>query len=377
MAPTYSKPGPQAVNPDTGITRLGPVRAVRWAASSVAALWLLVCSCSSESPPVVAPAPPTDPVEITAPGFPPLPIPPDNPTTRQGIDLGRRLFYDPILSSTVSMSCASCHAPEFAFTDHANTVSTGVRGLRGRRNAPSLTNIGWNLAQFWEGRRTTLEEQAGDPVPAHDEMDLPWDQAVGRVATDPRYPPLFRAAFGTPEVSRDRIVKAIAQFERTMVSVGSRYDTFLRTRTGFTASERRGYVMFFNEKADCFHCHVDKTFTDFGYQNNGLDSIFTDTGRMMISGDSNDLGKFKTPTLRNLAFTAPYMHDARFATLQEVIDHYDLHAKASPTVNPFIRVSGRTLGLTAQDKQDLLAFLLTLTDSAFVNNAELQSPFGP
>lgn len=350
--------------------------AARFRTATVAmAMALLVAGCGGESPPFVPPPEAPDPVEISAPGFPPMPIPPDNPTTRQGIDLGRRLFYDPILSSTVSMSCASCHAPEFAFTDHGHAVSTGVRGLMGRRNAPSLTNIGWNLAQFWEGRRVTLEQQAGDPVPAHDEMDLPWDQAVPRVAADPRYPPLFRAAFGTTEVTRDRIVKAIAQFERTMVSVGSRYDEFLRTRTGFTASERRGYVMFFNEKADCFHCHVDKTFTDFGFQNNGLDSVFVDSGRMTVTGDPNDWGKFKTPTLRNLVFTAPYMHDARFATLQDVIEHYDSHAKASPTVNPFIRVSGRTLGLTVEDKQDLLAFLLTLTDSAFVNNPDLQSPF--
>jgi cytochrome c peroxidase len=330
---------------------------------------------TSPAPPNDGLGPVPDPLVISAPGFPAMPVPPDNPTTRQGVELGRHLFYDPILSGDSTMSCASCHAPEFAFTDHGKRVSRGIRGFDGRRNAPSLTNIGWNQTQFWEGRRLTLEQQAGDPVPAHDEMDLPWADAVRRLQRSASYPALFRAAFRSADISQDRAVKAIAQFERTFVSVNSPYDRFLRGAGTLTASERHGYVLFFTEKADCFHCHVNNTFTDFGFQNNGLDSIFVDPGRSAVTFDDNDVGKFKTPTLRNIVFTAPYMHDGRFATLEEVLDHYDSHAKYTPTVNPFIRVNGRTLGLSPQDKLDVIAFLKTLTDSSFVNNPSLRSPF--
>ncbi len=355
------------------------VRTSIGAATAIAAAMCVAigagCGGSSPTPPNDDLGPAPDPLAISAPGFPAMVVPPDNPTTRQGVELGRRLFYDTILSGDSTMSCASCHAPEFAFTDHGRRVSRGIRGLDGRRSAPSLTNIGWNRAQFWEGRRATLEEQAGDPVPAHDEMDLPWTVAVRRLQRSPVYPALFRAAFRTPEISRDRTVKAIAQFERTMVSANSPYDFVLRGTRTLTASEHRGYAMFITEKADCFHCHVDVMFTDFGFQNNGLDSIFADPGRSVISLDDNDIGKFKTPTLRNIEFTAPYMHDGRFATLEEVLDHYDSHAKYTPSLNPFIRVNGRTLGLSAQDKQDLIAFLMTLSDSSFVNNPSLRSPF--
>jgi len=316
-----------------------------------------------------------EPVAISAPGFPPMPVPPDNPTTREGIELGRRLFFDPVLSGDGTMSCATCHDPAFAFSDHGRRVSIGIRGTAGRRNAPSLVNMGWNLAQFWEGRRVTLEEQAGDPVPAHDEMDLPWPEAIARVAARADYAPYFRAAFGSEAVSRERIVKAIAQFERTLVSVNSRYDVFVRTSQGFTAAERNGYRLFITERADCFHCHVNDTTTDFGFQNNGLDSIFADPGRAAITGADTDIGKFKTPTLRNLVFTAPYMHDGRFATLEEVVEHYHHGGKASPTVNPFIRTGNDTLQLSAQDKRDLIAFLLTMTDSSFVTNPAFRTPF--
>jgi len=200
---------------------------------------------------------------------------------------------------------------------------------------------------------------------------------VARIQRSPRYPPMFAAAFGSQTVTRDRIVQAIAQFERTLVSVDSRYDRFLRDRQRYpqTPSEQRGFLAFFTEKADCFHCHLAITTTDFDFQNNGLDSVFADTGRMSVSGDPRDLGRFKTPTLRNIALTAPYMHDGRFATLEEVIDHYHHGGVASVTVNPFIRTGNDSLRMNAADKADLLAFLLSMTDSTFVNNPAFRSPF--
>jgi len=325
------------------------------------------------APPVRGPTP----VHISAPGFPPMPVPGDNPTTVEGIELGRHLFFDPILSGDSTMSCASCHQPEFAFAD-PRPLSLGIRGLPGTRNAPSLANVGWNLAHFWEGRAPTLEAQAVEPVPNHVEMDLPWDTAIARVRRSPRYPPLFAAAFGSQAIDRDRVVKAIAQFERTLVAADSRYDRFLRDRQRYplTASELRGFVSFFTEKADCFHCHLEVTTTDFIFQNNGLDAVFADPGRFAVTGDTMHVGQFKTPTLRNVALTAPYMHDGRFATLEEVIDHYHHGAVASPSINPFIRTGNDSLLMNAADKADLLAFLHAMTDTSFVNNPALRSPFG-
>jgi cytochrome c peroxidase len=348
---------------------------VRWGAASVAVATALVAACGEGPTPPPPDSGPT-PLHISVPGFPPLPVPPDNPTTVQGVELGRHLFFDPILSGDSTMACAACHQPAFAFSD-PRPFSIGIRGLPGTRNAPSLANVGWNLANFWEGRAATLEAQAVEPVPNHVEMDLPWDTAIARLRRNPRYPPLFQAAFRSPQIDRDRVVQAIAQFERTLVSVGSRYDRFLRDRTRYplTPSEQQGFRAFFTEKADCFHCHLEVTTTDFGFQNNGLNSVFADPGRYAVTGDPMDMGKFKTPSLRNVALTAPYMHDGRFATLEEVIDHYHHGAVASPTINPFIRTGADTLAMSAVDKANLLAFLRSMTDSSFVSNPAFRSPF--
>jgi cytochrome c peroxidase len=210
-------------------------------------------------------------------------------------------------------------------------------------------------------------------------MHETWERATAKLRRHRDYPDLFGAAFGSREITSDRVVKAIAQFERTLVSNGSRYDRFLAHQIDLSDSERRGYVLFFTERGECFHCHVDRTFTDQGFQNNALDSLFTDPGRGGIVADPATLGTFKTPTLRNIVFSAPYMHDGRFATLEEVVDHYDSGGHGTTNVSPFLlnlrRNHAEGHGLTPADKQDLLAFVRTLTDSAFVTNPAFSSPY--
>jgi len=344
---------------------------------AVSALAVVVVSggCGDEialPPPGVLP----DTFSIRVAGFPRMLVPADNPTSHQGVALGRRLFYDPILSGDGTLSCAGCHVQSFAFSDRGTRFSTGIDGIAGHRNAPALVNPGWSSKQFWDGRMPDLERQALEPVPNPIEMHLSWDEGVRRLQRHADYPALFRAAFGTATITPTRVTQAIAQFERTMVSNRSRYDRFLRREAILTTSEQRGYFLFFTEVGDCFHCHQDGLFSDRGFRNNGIDSMITDPGLAAVTNNPNDRGKFKSPTLRNVALTAPYMHDGRFATLEEVIDHYDRGGFYSPTVDPLIRV-GRGLGLTAQDKADLLAFLHTLTDSAFVTDPALASPFPP
>jgi cytochrome c peroxidase len=336
--------------------------------------WLAFApGCGNE----VVPPPPgvqPDTFSIRIAGFPRLLVPADNPLSRQGVALGRRLFYDPILSGDSTLSCAGCHVQSFAFSDRGTRFSTGIDGISGSRNAPALVNPGWSPKQFWDGRMPDLERQALEPVPNPIEMHLDWDEGVRRLQRHAEYPELFRRTFGSTTVTPQRVGAAIAQFERTLVSNRSRYDRFLRRETTLSASELRGYVLFNTEAGDCFHCHLEGLFTDRGFRNNGLDSMFTDPGLSAVTNNPNDRGKFKSPTLRNVALTAPYMHDGRFATLEEVLDHYNRGGSYSPTVDPLIRV-GRGLGLTAQDKADIIAFLHTLTDSSFVTDSTLASPF--
>lgn len=348
------------------------------AAGALLVAWLSGCGGDSTTPAPEPPPPPVDPVHIQLPGFPPLPVPADNPTTRQGVELGRRLFYDPILSGDSTQACASCHVQANAFGD-PRQFSFGIDGIAGNRNAPAIVNAGWNPANFWDGRASTLEDQAKQPVTNPIEMHETWERAVAKLLRHRDYPDLFRASFGTRDITRERAAMAIAQFERTLVSSGSRYDRFLRGELQLTPSERRGYALFFTERAECFHCHVDKTFTDQSYHNNGLDSLVTDRGRIEVTGDPADLGKFKTPTLRNVEFSAPYMHDGRFATLEAVVAHYARGGHGDGTVNPFILNLRRNFrdgrGLTAADKADLVAFVKSLGDSSFVTNPAFASPY--
>ena len=329
-------------------------------------------ACCEPDPPEVSKAPTPYILALPA-NFPDLPIPPDNPLTVEGVELGRRLFFDPILSADRTQSCASCHQPDNGFTD-PRRVSIGIDGIAGTRNAMAIINVGWHPDLFWDGRDKSLEDQARRPIPDPIEMNLSWTEAVQRLERHQEYPQLFEAAFETDTISEDLVVKAIAQFERTLISANSKYDR--RAEEPLSESEQRGFNIFFSEKGDCFHCHGTVLFTDNLFHNNGLDAFSEDVGLGAITAQALDFGKFKTPTLRNIEHTAPYMHDGRFQTLEEVIDFYSEGLKFSRTVDPLMKnVEQGGIQLTAEEKQDLLAFLKTLSDEEFINNPAFRNPF--
>lgn len=341
---------------------------------------LAAASCGSGDDPT-APEPSVGPPEpdllvIDVRGLPPLPDFPDNPTTVQGVALGRRLFHDRTLSGDGTQSCADCHQQAFAFSD-STSFSLGIEGMLGGRNTQVIVNPGWQEFQFWDGRRGTLEDQAREPVKNPVEMNATWDQVVTNLAKDASYPPMFEAAFGTEEITEDRVVMAIAQFERTFVSANSRFDRKERGELQFTEAEARGEALFFDEKAECSHCHAGLLFTDGEFHDIGLDETPPDAGRAEATEASFDVGKFKTPTLRNVAATPPYMHDGRFQTLEEVVNHYVNDIVRSPNLDATLGVhlTGGATGvdLTPEEQADLIAFLETLTDEEFLTNPA----FGP
>ena len=301
-------------------------------------------------------------------------IPIDNPQTIEGIALGKKLFFDPILSGNNTQACANCHAPESAFTDN-DRFSEGIDGVLGNRNAMPLFNLAWNYDEkfFWDGNSFSLEHQAFVPVTDPIEMKSTWPQVEQKLQNHSEYSNLFNAAFGTSTIDSTLVTKAIAQFERTLISSNSKFDKFLLGQATLTPEEQNGFDVFMDEaRGDCFHCHgSDKNplWTDNIFHNNGLDETFTDLGLGAVTGDPADNGKFKSPSLRNLEFTAPYMHDGRFSTLEDVINHYSEGLKNSSTIDPLMKkVAQGGVGLTDQDKADLKAFLLTLSDFEFINN---------
>lgn len=307
-------------------------------------------------------------------------IPIDNPQTAEGIVLGKKLFFDPILSGNNTQACADCHAPENAFTD-SDRFSDGIDGTLGNRNSMPLFNLAWNYDEkfFWDGNTFSLEHQAFVPVSDPVEMKSSWIQLEQKLQEHPEYPNLFQEAFGTSTIDSTLVTKAIAQFERTLISSNSKFDKFLLGEVTLTQQELNGFNVFMDEaRGDCFHCHgSDKNplWTDNSFHNNGLDETFTDLGLGRVTGDPSDNGKFKSPSLRNLEFTAPYMHDGRFNTLEEVINHYSEGLKTSSTIDPLMKkVAQGGVGLTSQDKTDLKAFLLTLSDYEFISNPNFINP---
>lgn len=329
------------------------------------------------------------PLEIDIPPFfPPMDIPPDNPTTVEGVELGRLLFWEKALSADSTMSCGTCHMPQFSFAEPTQ-VSTGITGAQGIRNAMALINMGWATRFFWDGRAISLEEQVLEPIPHPDEMNLPWPEATARLAADPNYVARFNAAFGSDEITADGVSKAVAQFLRTMISSDSKFDRWRRGQVQLTDQEFQGYEIFNREGGDpevvsggqfggdCFHCHGEAglQFTDYLFHNNGLDSTFAaDPGLAGVTGQPLDSGRFRTPTLRNVALTAPYMHDGRMQTLDEVLDHYNSGGVPSATIDPFMKYSSGGLMLQPSQRAALLAFLQTLTDTAFVQNPAFADP---
>lgn len=305
-------------------------------------------------------------------------IPTNNPLTEEGITLGKKLFFDKILSKDNTQSCASCHNPKRAFTDETR-FSNGVDGNFGQRNSMPLFNLAWNFEErfSWDGKETSLENQALEPIRNPIEMHSKWTNVAQRIKNHAAYPTLFQQAFGTTKIDSTLITKALAQFERTLISGNSKFDNYLLGKIQLTPEEKNGFDVFMDEaRGDCFHCHGSNNnplWTDNEFHNNGLDTILSDIGLAKITGDPNDNGKFRSPSLRNLKFTAPYMHDGRFATLEEVINHYSTGLKFSETIDPLMKsVSKGGVNISEKDKIDLKKFLLTLSDNDFVNNTEFQ-----
>ncbi len=331
----------------------------------------------------------THPVTVAIPThFPQMDIPEDNPFTEEGISLGRFLFYEKRLSLDNSIACASCHSPETAFSDSAK-FSKGVGNLVGTRQSMALINLGWQTSYFWDGRAKTLEEQILGPVPNPVEMHLEWSEAVARLTGDITYRNKFYQTFGTTTITKELVAKAIAQFLRTMISGNSKFDVMLKFSNGqaLTGAEQSklstvspdewaGYDLFKSlNGADCFHCHNGPLMQVQKFSNNGLDAMFTDLGRGAITNNPNDNGLFKTPTLRNIALSAPYMHDGRFKTLDEVILHYSSGIQSSPTIDPKIEFAGEGgVQLDATERAQLKLFLETLTDYDFINNPKFKNP---
>jgi cytochrome c peroxidase len=313
-------------------------------------------------------------------------VPADNPTTKEGVQLGRMLFYERKLSADNSLSCASCHQQKLAFTD-GQVFSTGVDKSLTSRNSMALVNLLWVRNFFWDGRSASLEDQAVFPMTNAHEMGQSLEESVRNLAQTTYYPALFKKAFGREIIDADKIKKALAQFERTLISADAPYDRYLAGKYQPTAQELRGMTLFMDAPspergirgANCGHCHGGpKTYKEL-FHNNGLDAGPKDIGREAISHEVNDKARFRVPTLRNIALTAPYMHDGRFRTLAEVLDHYNEHIQESPTLSSFIRgvsneKGGKTLLLNKSEKEDILAFLNMLTDTTFINNPAFSDP---
>ena len=306
-------------------------------------------------------------------------IPADNPLTEEGIALGKKLFFDPRLSGNNTQACASCHDPGRAFTDN-DRFSEGIDDILGTRNSMPLFNLAWNFSDrfAWDGKELGLERQALEPVKNPIEMHSNWKDVAQKLQQDAEYPDLFLQAFGTATIDSTLVAKAIAQFERILISGNSKFDQYLLGNVQLSPEELNGFQVFMDEdRGDCFHCHGSDNnplWTDNDFHNNGLDTMFADLGLGAVTGDSNDNGKFRSPSLRNLEFTAPYMHDGRFATLEEVIDHYSEGLKISETIDPLMKKAQQGgVQLTPKDKADLKAFLLTLSDHNFVNNPDFRN----
>jgi len=311
--------------------------------------------------------------DLGTPGFPQMDIPEDNETSEEGIALGRKLFYDPILSGDETQSCSSCHQQSRAFSDNKR-FSVGINGISGKLNASAIINAGWQSSSFWNGRANSLEEQALEPVENPIEMHLSWADAVVRLQAHDNYPSEFEKVFGVSSITKELVTKALAQFERSLISNQSKFDKFLNGEIELTPLELAGYNLFLSEKAECFHCHGRPLFTDDDLHNNGLDS-YPDKGHFLVTSHIHDKGKFRTPTLRNIEFTAPYMHDGRFETLEEVVNFYSDSIKTSPTVDPLMPNDNGGFHWTKLEKFQLVAFLKTLSDTAYINNPDFSNPF--
>jgi cytochrome c peroxidase len=295
-----------------------------------------------------------------------------NPLTQEGFELGRELFYDPVLSSDSTISCASCHLSytSFAHTDHG--LSHGINGLIGIRNSPSLINLAWSTTFMWDGGVNNLESQPINPITSKIEMNSSLVDVLKKLNASSKYRRLFYKAYKDSVINTQRLFRSMALFTGNLVSCNSKYDSVMRKEKNarFTAAELKGYALF---KKNCASCHTEPLFTNNAFANNGLpmDTVLKDLGRMKITSQSMDSLKFKVPTLRNIEYSFPYMHDGRFKRLSEVLKHYTSGVQKSKTLSPHL---SKPISLSADERVDLTAFLLTLSDKAFIYNTNYAFP---
>lgn len=292
-----------------------------------------------------------------------------NKLTPEKILIGRALFYDPILSRNNTVSCNSCHSQFTAFAHVDHTLSHGIDSRIGKRNAPGLMNLAWQKAFMWDGAINHLDMQPLAPISNKDEMDSNIESVVKKLQLSSTYPPLFYKAFGDSIITGEHTLKAISQFMLTLISAESKYDSMMRGQVVFTEQEKNGYNLF---KQNCNSCHTEPLFTNELFENNGLpfDNNLKDVGRMKVTQNPTDSMKFKVPTLRNLEFSYPYMHDGRFKHLSEVIKHY-MHCNQSNLISKQLK---KPIILSSNEQVDLIAFLLTLTDHQFLFNPDYSFP---
>lgn len=292
----------------------------------------------------------------------------DNAVTPAGFALGKKLFYDPILSRDSTVACGSCHQQFVAFAHSDHDLSHGVDNLLGNRNSPALFNIAWFPNFMWDGGVNHLEVQPLAPIANPVEMDESIANVLIKLKRSSTYPGMFKAAFGSDTITTQAMTRAMAQFMGSMISANAKYDKYVKGNVSLTASELNGLQVF---RAKCESCHKEPLLTDMSFRNNGLDSYFTkDPGRALITTLPQDSGLFRVPSLRNIVLTYPYMHDGRLETLMDVLNHYSSGIKQSSTLDPLF-TSG-SIPLTSQEKNDLIAFFGTLTDYSFIRDSRFK-----
>lgn len=294
----------------------------------------------------------------------------NNPLTEEGFQLGRHLFYDPILSRDNTISCASCHLQATGFTHVDHGLSHGIEGKIGTRNSLALMNLAWTKDFMWDGGVNHLDVQPLAPITSAVEMDEALENVVAKLQTQEKYQLLFEKAFGTKKITGQLTLKALSQFLVMLKTSNSKYDKVIRKEEKFTDSEQNGYALF---KTNCASCHQEPLFTSNKFENNGLaiDTTLNDVGRMKITNNPNDYLKFKVPTLRNVQFTFPYMHDGRFKTLTEVVKHYNSGIHNSTTLSKELL---KPMNLSDNARVDLVAFLKTLSDTEFLFDQRFSYP---
>lgn len=299
-----------------------------------------------------------------------------NPLTQEGFELGRRLFYDPILSRDSTISCADCHISFSAFSHPDHPTSHGINGLFGKRNALPVQNMAWRSSFFWDGGVPNLDLVPLNAIQSPVEMDEKPSNVIRKLNRNSTYPNLFKKAFPTEDtISSITMLKALSQFMVMMVSANSKYDKYVRKETGgnLSADELAGLGLF---QQKCASCHSTELFSDQSFRNNGLlDDFKNDHGRAEVSTFQEDIGKFAVPSLRNVEKTAPYMHNGKLNTLEAVLAHYNNGVKDSPTLDPLLKQNGQQgIPLSTEEQRQIIAFLKTLTDDSFLRDTRFQAP---